>query len=742
MAKQELELFEVKTEEAASQGLGQELLKLKDQLDKQLTQAAGLEVSPKIKTKEIKDPQQFEALLKDYEKHTSKDKLTCLFNRQALFDKGVDYLRDIENSVEKEKSLTVMSLDVDFFKAYNSISHTFGDVALQKIGKVLLENTRESGFGVRLGGEEIFLLVEKHISMQEAQEKAEKIKQEIKQEMNELFKFADQTEGQKPGYTKGLLENNILTEDRNRSSFNEEMAKNSDFEEIFMQAQQDFDLDLQMDPADFVLYLKNKIEQTKDPQEKRKFQDMKDKLPFEIGTATMGMARVEFDGAGKISIEENTEIKMIFNKQGERYQDFVGRSFEELYQAIKKMPDKDKQVIILKKIRQRRFGKIVDSVISLAEEQKKLKRNSVKFSNYTIEQIDEKKEKKVEKKVAQKHVELSDGLEKLLKQHQGLIPDYLSTKYHELEQSFPQVSEQYDFIAETQKDYYFDSLTRAKNYEYLVQIVPEQLRQLKDQNQDFAMVSFDLDNLKAINESGGHRLGDVALMNLSMQMQQVINNLHKNKELKKFPQIIEKIKDTKMEPSVIRVTGGEEFLLTFPGLNADEAHLIFNIIKDKVEKQTRRLLEKELKKNKGIEDYIEQKLRRSGVEKEKYATLTAGIVSLKEMEADGWQIDEDGWMNAGLMRQIADHISERLKEEVYPDGTTGRAHTWEYDTYKIIKKADKAIEEKQLLQIENNALKTENEKLVAELESLRDQLKKEKEKSQISRLREELKAKI
>ncbi|MFH0779573.1 MAG: GGDEF domain-containing protein [Parcubacteria group bacterium] len=199
-------------------------------------------------------------LLERFEESVDMDGLTHLENRRGLFKKGIEYFKAVENSSDKIRTISVVSMDIDFFKAYNEFSHTFGDIALQKVGQVLLECTKDSGFSARLGGEEIFILVEKQLSKQQIIDKALEIKNKINQALNEIFKDLD-AQMNKPNATIDFLENAILTESRNRSEFNSEMIKKPEFKSAKAQAKKikAFEFTNEIEPADFVLELKKAI---------------------------------------------------------------------------------------------------------------------------------------------------------------------------------------------------------------------------------------------------------------------------------------------------------------------------------------------------------------------------------------------------------------------------------------------------------------------------------------------------
>ena len=107
------------------------------------------------------------------------DPLTNLANRRYL-DKTSQ--REIENAKRHHYPLTLMVIDVDYFKKYNDLyGHDYGDVCLQKVAEILVGSERRKGsFIARFGGEEfVILLVQQR--EQDAAVLAENIKQNLEQ---------------------------------------------------------------------------------------------------------------------------------------------------------------------------------------------------------------------------------------------------------------------------------------------------------------------------------------------------------------------------------------------------------------------------------------------------------------------------------------------------------------------------------------------------------------------------------
>ncbi|MBT8395320.1 MAG: GGDEF domain-containing protein [Gemmatimonadetes bacterium] len=85
------------------------------------------------------------------------DGLTSLKNRQAF----MDHLKaQVEVSVRHGRPLSVLILDIDYFKAFNDeFGHLAGDEVLKEVGRILPEASRRSDLVARLGGEEFGIVL-------------------------------------------------------------------------------------------------------------------------------------------------------------------------------------------------------------------------------------------------------------------------------------------------------------------------------------------------------------------------------------------------------------------------------------------------------------------------------------------------------------------------------------------------------------------------------------------------------
>ena len=104
------------------------------------------------------------------------DQLTTCHNRHSLSDYAPKYIKD---AVRYDYPLSVMILDLDFFKRINDeFGHTTGDIVLSDIGKLLMATCRQGDIVSRIGGEE-FLILLPHCNIYDALHKAENIRSMI-----------------------------------------------------------------------------------------------------------------------------------------------------------------------------------------------------------------------------------------------------------------------------------------------------------------------------------------------------------------------------------------------------------------------------------------------------------------------------------------------------------------------------------------------------------------------------------
>ncbi len=98
------------------------------------------------------------AHLRHWRQQASTDPLTGLSNRRS-FDQVL--AREIANAHRMGAPLSLLLVDVDYFKAYNdSLGHNAGDQALAQIGALLRESARRPrDLAARIGGDEFALIL-------------------------------------------------------------------------------------------------------------------------------------------------------------------------------------------------------------------------------------------------------------------------------------------------------------------------------------------------------------------------------------------------------------------------------------------------------------------------------------------------------------------------------------------------------------------------------------------------------
>lgn len=107
-----------------------------------------------------------------------RDPNTGLFNRRYLEETASRELRRMERSTQP---LAIIMLDVDHFKQFNdTFGHEAGDLVLKQVAATLIEHARDSDVVSRYGGEE-FALVMPGCTLEEGAERAEALRQAIKQ---------------------------------------------------------------------------------------------------------------------------------------------------------------------------------------------------------------------------------------------------------------------------------------------------------------------------------------------------------------------------------------------------------------------------------------------------------------------------------------------------------------------------------------------------------------------------------
>ncbi|MDX1526401.1 MAG: GGDEF domain-containing protein [Pseudidiomarina maritima] len=114
------------------------------------------------------------------ELESGRDVLTRLLNRKFL---PTVLTREIEHARSQQSSFALVLVDVDHFKQVNdNYGHEVGDMVLQQVSTLLMNNSRSGDFVFRMGGEE-FLLVIVDTDVNSAQNVAEKVRKVIEKEV-------------------------------------------------------------------------------------------------------------------------------------------------------------------------------------------------------------------------------------------------------------------------------------------------------------------------------------------------------------------------------------------------------------------------------------------------------------------------------------------------------------------------------------------------------------------------------
>ena len=114
---------------------------------------------------------------KDNERLSLEDGLTGIANRRML---DLTLKNEFNHSMRYKKPLSILMIDVDFFKSYNDVfGHLVGDDALRKIAGLIKDCVhRKSDLVARYGGEE-FCVVLPDTSSENAHQIAEKIREKV-----------------------------------------------------------------------------------------------------------------------------------------------------------------------------------------------------------------------------------------------------------------------------------------------------------------------------------------------------------------------------------------------------------------------------------------------------------------------------------------------------------------------------------------------------------------------------------
>ncbi len=95
--------------------------------------------------------------IKELKYRVNRDSLTDVYNHRYFHD---SLNEKIKIAKEKKQSLSLLYIDIDYFKYYNDLNgHQKGDMVLRTIGHILKEQVNEQGIVARYGGEEFAVIL-------------------------------------------------------------------------------------------------------------------------------------------------------------------------------------------------------------------------------------------------------------------------------------------------------------------------------------------------------------------------------------------------------------------------------------------------------------------------------------------------------------------------------------------------------------------------------------------------------
>ena len=119
---------------------------------------------------------ELEEVQQQLKEQSNRDFLTNLYNRRYFSEVSKNI---INVSRREQKSSSIISIDIDYFKKINdTYGHSIGDEVLKKLAKILQNNTRKSDIVARFGGEEFIILLP-FTNIQGAKKIAEKLRKTV-----------------------------------------------------------------------------------------------------------------------------------------------------------------------------------------------------------------------------------------------------------------------------------------------------------------------------------------------------------------------------------------------------------------------------------------------------------------------------------------------------------------------------------------------------------------------------------
>ena len=146
------------------------------------------------------------------------------------------------------------------------------------------------------------------------------------------------------------------------------------------------------------------------------------------------------------------------------------------------------------------------------------------------------------------------------------ITDHFVQSFHALSFELQKAKEQAETLART------DFLTGMHNRRSFYDLCETPFRLARRHGQDLAVILFDIDQFKTINDAHGHAVGDQVLRNLSRI-----------------------VADTCRESDVAGRVGGEEFAILLPHTNAENAHELAERLREQMEQSVLHLDREEVR---------------------------------------------------------------------------------------------------------------------------------------------------
>lgn len=112
------------------------------------------------------------------------DGLTGLYTHKYFMEQLV---REIDRSQRYKRPISLIMCDIDYFKKFNdTYGHLSGDLALQTVSQIILQNVRSSDIVARYGGEEFAILL-----IEAGLEQANIVAKRLKSVMDDAVEVAD-----------------------------------------------------------------------------------------------------------------------------------------------------------------------------------------------------------------------------------------------------------------------------------------------------------------------------------------------------------------------------------------------------------------------------------------------------------------------------------------------------------------------------------------------------------------------